>query len=80
MKNETAPSQAGQDYATAHAAHYKTKDLNEALNLYQGIMATHPDTQEAEYSRNQIQNIAKSVVPKQELLDAEMSMARVHLA
>lgn len=34
------------------------------------IAAAYPKTQEAEFSRAQIQNIVKAVVPKQELLDA----------
>ena len=80
MANKIAITEAGQQYAVAHAAHYKTKDLHEALGLYEGVMAAHPDSHEAEYSRTQIQNIAKSVVPKQELLDAEMAMTRAHLA
>ena len=79
MTNETTTTKAGQDYAAAHAMHYKTKDLQEALGLYEGIMAAHPDTHEATYFRTQIQNIAKSVIPKQELLDAELSMARAHI-
>jgi len=52
--------------------HYKTKDLSEALALYRGVVGARPDTHEAKYSRTQIQNIAKSVVPKQELWDAEV--------
>ena len=80
MNNEAASTKAEQDYAAAHTAHYKTKDLTVALELYQGVMAAHPDTPEAGYSQSQIQNIAKSVVPKQELLDAEVAMARTHLA
>ena len=80
MADKIAITEAGQQYAAAHAMHYKTKALHKALGLYEGVMAAHPDSHEAEYSRTQIQNIAKSVVPKQELLDAEMAMARAHLA
>jgi hypothetical protein len=79
MRNEAAPTAVGKQYATAHAMHYKTKDLNEALGLYEGVMAAYPDTPEAEYSRSQIQNIAKSVVPKEELLAAQVAAARGHL-
>ena len=79
MKNQTETTKAGQQYAAAHAMHYKTKNLDQALDLYEDIMASHPDTSEAEYSRTQIQNIAKSLVPKEELLAAEMAMARAHL-
>lgn len=63
----------------AHSAHYGTKDLGAALQLYEGITVAHPDTQEDEYSRSQIQNIVKAVVPKQDLFVAQMNLARAHL-
>ena len=75
MRNDTPLTKAGKQYAEAHAAHYTTKDLREALELYKGLMATHPNTKEAEYSRTQMQNIVKSVVPKQKLLDAQVELA-----
>jgi hypothetical protein len=78
MRNDTGLTEAGQQYAAAHAAHYTTKDLYEALELYKGVMAAHPNTQEAEYSRSQIQNIVKSVVSKQEFLDAQVELALAH--
>lgn len=65
-------SENGKHYAAAHAAHYVAKDLREALQLYRGIIAEHPDSQEAGYSRSQIQNIVNAVVPKEELLDARI--------
>ena len=79
MKMDAKNGKAALHYADAHAAHYKTKDLHEALNLYTSVMSDHPDTPEAEYSRTQIQNIAKSVVPKQELVDAQREMILEHL-
>jgi hypothetical protein len=79
MKNQTESTKAGQQYAAAHAMQYQTKDLDKALDLYEGVMAANPDTSEAEYSRTQIQNIVKSLVPKEELLAAQMAMARAHL-
>jgi hypothetical protein len=42
-------------------------------------MVQHPKTEEAEYCRAQIQNIVQSVVPKQELLEAQADLARAHL-
>ena len=74
MRNETALTVTGKQYAEAHAAHYTTKDLHEALDLYKGVMAAHPNTKEAEYSQTQIENIVKSVVPKQRLLDAQAEL------
>ena len=78
MRNGTAPTGAGQQYAAAYAAHYTTKDLREALGLYNSILAAHPDTQEAGFSRSQIQNIANLVVPKKELFDALVNLALAH--
>ena len=80
MRDNDNQKKAAQHYNVAHEAHYKTKDLRKALDLYTGVMASHPDTREAEYSRTQIQNIAKSVVPKHELLDAERALIYSHLA
>jgi len=75
MKTDIPPTKAGKLYAEAHAMHYTTKNLHTALDLYKGLMAAHPDTKEAEYSRTQIQNIVKNVVPKQKLLDAQVELA-----
>jgi len=49
-----------------------------ALRLYINVMASHPDAQEAGYSRMQIQNIVNTVVPKQQLLDGQVELALVH--
>lgn len=79
MINETELTKASKQYAEAYAIHYKTKDLRKALELYKGIMAEYPNTKEAEYSQAQIQNIVKSVVPNQRLLDAQVELARTYL-
>lgn len=71
----TEVAEAGQQYAAAYAAHYTTKDLREALRLYRGLVAAHPNTQEAGYSQSQIQNIVNAVVPRQELIDAQVDLA-----
>ena len=75
MSKDTVLTEAGQQYAAAYAAHYTTKDLHEALELYKAVMAAHPKTQEAEYSRSQIQNIVNALVPKQDLFDAQADLA-----
>ena len=72
-------TEAGKKYAAAHEAHYTTKDLAKALGQYRAVMDTHPETQEAEYSRSQIQNIVSAVVPKQEILDVCVNLAHQHL-
>ena len=78
MRNETVPTEASRQYATAYAAHYTERDLPVALQLYKKLMASHPTAQEAGYSRTQVQNIVNAVVPKQELLDAQMELVLVH--
>jgi len=79
MPNFRRTTMASRGYDKAHAAHYATKDLTEAVGLYRGVMAAYPDTQEAEYSRTQIYNIVKSVVPDLEILAAETEMTLAHL-
>ena len=80
MRNETEQlTEAGKQYAEAYAVHYTTKDLHEALELYKGIMAEHPNTKEAEYSRTQMHNIVKSVIPAEALLAAEVELTVTHL-
>ena len=78
MKKAEVLTEAGRQYAVAYAAQFTKKDLREALDLHRGVMAAHPDTPEAGYSRTQILNIAQSVVPKQELLDAQAVLALAH--
>jgi hypothetical protein len=78
MRNNTELTEAGRQYAEAYAAHYTGRDLPVALQLYRKVMASHPDAREASYSRTQVQNIVNTVVPKQELLDAQIELARAH--
>lgn len=80
MKNDTELTEAGRQYAAAYAAHYSTRDLRAALQLYLNITTSYPDAQESEYSRAQIHNICRTVVPKQQLLDAETELAIAQFA
>ena len=80
MRTHTVHTEAARQYAAAHAAHYSTKDLREALGLYQSVIAQHPTSPEAEYSRSQIRNLARSVVPEQELLDAHAGLVLAHIS
>ena len=79
MRNDIAVTTVGQEYAAAYTAHYEEKNLHSALALYQGLVAAHPDTQEAGYSRSQIQNIVKAVVPRETLSEAHVDLATAHL-
>ena len=78
MEENKLSSEAGQQYASAYDTHYMKKDIRKAFTLYEDIIAAHPDTQEAGYSRSQLQNIVNSVVPKKEIMDSLMELARVH--
>lgn len=79
MENDTETSEAARRYAAAYAAHYTRGDLPLALQLYQQVMASHPSMPQAGYAVMQIRNIVNAVVPKQELLDAQMELALAHL-
>jgi hypothetical protein len=72
-------SEAGRRYAAAYSAHYSGGNLLEALELYSGVVAQHPETTEAVFSRSQLKNIARRVIPEQEILNALVRMARRHL-
>ena len=43
------------------------------------VMEQHPTTPEAEYSRSQMLNIVRLVVPKKELLASQVELVREHL-
>ena len=75
MRHDPELTEAGRQYAAAYAAHYTGHDLPVALQLYMNVIASHPDAQEAGYSHSQIENIVNTVVPKQDLLDAQIKMA-----
>lgn len=79
MTPEPQADQTTLEYTAAHEAHYKAKNLQQALGLYEAIIATHPDAQEAAYARMQIHNIASSVIPRDELLEVYLDMSRAHL-
>lgn len=79
MSKDTILTDAGQQYKAAYGVHYSTKNLQEAIALYKGIIAAHPEAPEAEYSRAQLQNIVKEVVPKQELMDSEIKLTLHYL-
>lgn len=79
MINTVNQTEANHQYNVAYAAHYTTKNLNVALELYREIMTSHPNTPESEYCRMQINNIVNSVVPKQAILDAQIDMAHKYL-
>ena len=74
MRKKTLLTETGKQYAEAYTAHYTTKDLREALKVYRSIIAMHPKTPEAEYSRTQIQNIVNAMVSKHVLFDAQVNL------
>jgi hypothetical protein len=78
MRESSLSEEAGQQYATAYDTHYTTKDIHKAFKLYEDIITGHPDTKEAGYSRSQVQNIVNAMVPKKEIMDSLMKLARIH--
>ena len=77
MMTEVKSVDAVGSYATAYAAHYAYHDLPLALRQYQNILSTYPNAPEADYSRMQIQNIVNTLIPKQELMDAQIELVRI---
>ena len=80
MLTSTKDTQVAQLYANVHAIHYVEKDLPKAIGQYHSIIAKHPESREAGYSRSQILNITHSVVSKDALLEAHMNMALAQLS
>jgi len=78
MRESSLSMEAGQQYASAYEAHYKTKEFQKAFALYEHIIAAHPNTQEAGYSRSQVLNIVNAVVPKKTVMVSLMELARIH--
>lgn len=79
MRIDDGRAEAAKQYAAAHEAQYVTKDLYVALGLHRDVVAAHPNTKEAEYSRTQIQNIVNDVVPEQVLLENQVGLALAYL-
>ena len=79
MRCDNQFTESGLHYAEAYAAHYTRRDLPAALELYREVVKSYPGTQEADFSRMQVRNIVNAVVPEEELLDAEIDLARGHL-
>lgn len=70
MKQTELPTEAGLQYAEAYEAHYGAKNVHTAFDLYNRIIAKHPESREADFCRSQLQNILKAVVPKQKIAEA----------
>jgi hypothetical protein len=79
MSDTSARTEAARAYAVAYAAHDSERDLARALQLYKDLIASHASAREAGYSRAKIQNIVNTLVPAQELLDAQLELALARL-
>ena len=77
MKISTTSTSASGEYAAAYAAQYREQDWPLAVQLYRKLLAAHPDEREADYAWMQIQNIVRAVVPRRELLDAQLELLRL---
>lgn len=74
MTHSTPDPEAHRQYTAAHGAHYGAKDLGRALDLYRAVLSAYPESLEAGYSRSQILNLVKAVVPEQELFAAQVGL------
>ena len=72
-------TESARHYAAAYATHYTQRDLLGALHAYSEVIELHPTAPEAEYSRSQMRNIVKFVVPARELLASQVELVRRHL-
>lgn len=79
MKNNDNPTEASKHYAAAYEMHYEKKDLRDAFERYKRIITIHQNTPEAQYAQSQINNIINNVVPKQDILDAQVNLLSSHL-
>lgn len=75
MVEQKESTDAARQYTEAYAAHYTERNIGQALQLYKKLITLRPDAPEAAYSRAQVANIVNSVVPRRELLDAQIDMA-----
>ena len=75
MNKAMVLSRSGQHYAEAYGIHYGIKDLNAALIAYKDIVVRYPDTKEAGYSRSQVLNIVRDVVPGELLFKVQLNLA-----
>ena len=75
MNTQNPVTEAARRYEAAYAAHYSERDLHLAFRLYKEVLASHPGEPEAGFSRMQLQNIVNAIVPKQELMDAQLQLA-----
>ena len=73
-------TQSARTYARAYALHYSRHDLLGALTAYDEVIEQHPTSLEADYSRAQMHNIVRAVVPAPTLLDSVVELARRHLS
>ena len=78
MFNLSGEAEAAKQYAKAYATQYQINDLPAAMELYKEIIERHPDSREASFAWTQIGNIVGLVVPKEDLLEAGMNLARSH--
>jgi hypothetical protein len=69
-------TESSRSYAAAYALHYSQRDLLGALTAYDHLIERHPTSPEADYSRSQMHNIVRSVIPASQLLASQVELAR----
>ena len=69
-------TESSRSYAKAYSLHYSHRDLLGALTAYDHVIEQHPTSPEADYSRSQMYNIVRSVIPASRLLASQVELAR----
>jgi hypothetical protein len=72
-------TESARSYARAYAMHYSQHDFLAALTAYADVVEHHPTSPEAGYSRAQMHNIVRSVIPASTLLASQVQLARTQL-
>lgn len=66
-------------YQAAYTLQYVDDNLLDALAAHHAVIERYPESPQAAYSRTQIGNIARRVIPASKLVDAQLAMARREL-
>ena len=53
-------------FQEAYAAHHKQEEFASARSLYEAIIATYPDSKEAQYARVQLENLEQDATRSQQ--------------
>ena len=73
MSTPSTPDSA-EAYARAYAAHYTTKNYQQAVFGYAALVEQHPGTPEADHARAQVLNLLASLVSVDRVFATHLSL------